>query len=197
MATVGNDLKLGYKSAIEDPLQILTYIKAYEDNVTPYVADTGTNLYVYKAIQGDDKAPNTWSWSFGVGPLSIQLEINTATYAVSVKVYLSIPIVGSVLIGQATGNLKDGVTVTVGYSGIISGTITLTVDLTNKHFTIAWNFEAFSIKYAGSQNIAFPWSTTTTNAARASTATKAAPASTMLLQQQGDQRNYKQYSTRY
>lgn len=58
---------------------------------------------------------------------------------------LDIPFIGPVQIGKVGGNLKHGVSLKMGYSGILSGEVGIRLDGNN--VVLYWEFTAFGAKY--------------------------------------------------
>lgn len=64
---------------------------------------------------------------------------------VDVQVKLNIPILGSVEIGKISGNLKQGVSLKVGYSSVAGGEVGVKLD--GSDVILYWDLKAFSYSY--------------------------------------------------
>lgn len=58
---------------------------------------------------------------------------------------MNIPILGSIQIGKVGGNLKHGVSLKIGYSGIVSGEVGVRLD--GNKVILYWEFTAFGATY--------------------------------------------------
>lgn len=75
----------------------------------------------------------------------IVINYDLANLGVDVQVKLNVPILGSVEIGKISGNLKQGLSLKVGYSGIAGGEVG--VKLNSSDVILYWDLSAFSYSY--------------------------------------------------
>jgi len=77
-----------------------------------------------------------------IGPVIIQLRgyIDLSSLACDIAVYVKFPIVPPISLGRLQGNLKDGITISVGAGGV-SGSITLYIR--DKYLWIKFRLEIF------------------------------------------------------
>ena len=71
----------------------------------------------------------------------ISITYDLSSLEVEIKVKINVPILGSVTIAKAQGNLKQGVSVNVGYKSIASGEVGL--KLNGSTVIVFWNLTAF------------------------------------------------------
>ncbi|KIM60219.1 hypothetical protein SCLCIDRAFT_1216976 [Scleroderma citrinum Foug A] len=81
-----------------------------------------------------------------IGPLEIDISIDLDNYSIMVEVYLNI-IFTKVQIAKAGGSLKDGVTLSIGYPGILSGSLTFKTE--GSDVVLYYDFTAFGYRYSG------------------------------------------------
>ncbi|KAG9118649.1 hypothetical protein FRC07_006735 [Ceratobasidium sp. 392] len=67
------------------------------------------------------------AWEWGIGPFTISASVNTDTWTISVEASVHLPIIGKKVLASVSGNLKDGVTLDLGYKGIASGEATVSL----------------------------------------------------------------------
>lgn len=70
---------------------------------------------------------------------------NPTTGTISLEAYVNVPIIGSVGIGKISGNLTDGINLSLGYPGILSGSVGIKLD--GSTVTLIYSFTAFGSSY--------------------------------------------------
>ena len=79
------------------------------------------------------------------------INYDLANLGVEVVAKINIPILGSITIAKASGNLKQGVSLNVGYKGIASGEIGVRLD--GSTVVLYWNLSAFGASYKDEVNL--------------------------------------------
>lgn len=70
---------------------------------------------------------------------------------VGLTVVLNIPILGAVTIGSISGSLAQGISLKIGYSGLLSGEVGVRLD--GSDVILFWEFTAFGHSYKGSTKL--------------------------------------------
>ena len=76
-----------------------------------------------------------------INDFQVAITYDLSTLEVEIKVKINVPILGSITIAKAKGNLKQGVSVHVGYKGIASGEVGL--KLKGSTVIVYWDLNAF------------------------------------------------------
>ncbi|KAK7026031.1 hypothetical protein VNI00_015749 [Paramarasmius palmivorus] len=94
----------------------------------------GSDVYhVYalagRPVFGDKKDRYNVEIDIPLGPVILQLRgyFDLTTLEADISVYVKVPLLPAIKLGEFKGNLRDGITITVGASGILAGSITLYV----------------------------------------------------------------------
>ena len=72
---------------------------------------------------------------------------DTKLQTIALQVYLTIPILGTVLVSQDSASLTNGISIKVGYGSILGGEIGIKPD--GGDVFLIYNFTAFGKQYAG------------------------------------------------
>ncbi|KAI6022364.1 hypothetical protein PISMIDRAFT_16564 [Pisolithus microcarpus 441] len=80
------------------------------------------DIFVYAVESNNEKAK---TYKIIIGPIEIDITIDLNNLMIIIEVYAKIPFVGKVQITKTVGNLRDGVTLTIGYPPFIGGSLTL------------------------------------------------------------------------
>ncbi|KAI6137219.1 hypothetical protein F5141DRAFT_1209542 [Pisolithus sp. B1] len=94
---------------------------------------------------------NAKTYKIVIGPIEIDITIDLKNLRIVIEVYAKIPFVGKVQIAKTVGNLRDGVTLTIGYPPFIGGSLTLKLD--GKNVVLGYSFDALGFHYEGSKVI--------------------------------------------
>ncbi|KAK7026030.1 hypothetical protein VNI00_015748 [Paramarasmius palmivorus] len=94
--------------------------------------DGGSETYHVFAIAGppvfgDVKGRYNIDIEIPIGPIILELKgyIDLGNLDADIYAYIKVPIFGTYQVGELKGNLKTGISISVGIPGILSGTITL------------------------------------------------------------------------
>jgi len=126
----------------EDVSQLL---KHFEDQVKVINTDSGP---VYLAHPDEPGELGNVLYELSIGPIKTKNLINKETGEAQIELSLNIPIIGSVKLGNASGNLKDGITLRADYSGISSGVVSLKQD--GKNVVQSWDATTLGQSLKGS-----------------------------------------------
>ncbi|KAG5350662.1 hypothetical protein J132_07379 [Termitomyces sp. J132] len=91
------------------------------------------------------------AFEFAVGPLDLELEIDIANLSATLNVLFSIPFDSSVTLGSVVGDTKNGVSLNIGYPGLLGGTVG--VKLVGSTVTVYWEFDYLGTAYKGEKGI--------------------------------------------
>ena len=83
--------------------------------------------------------------------LKIVINYDLANLGVEVVAKIKVPILGSITIAKASGNLKQGVSLKIGYKGIASGEVG--VRLNGSTVVLYWDVNAFGASYKDEINL--------------------------------------------
>ncbi|KAI6152872.1 hypothetical protein EDD17DRAFT_1634278 [Pisolithus thermaeus] len=131
-------------------------IQEFESKVKVIKTEHG-DLFVY-AVESNDE--NAKTYKIVIGPIEVTVPWVPAmllprsrafSFAIVIEVYANIPFVGKVQIAKTVGNLRDGVTLTIGYPPFIGGSLTLKLD--GKDVVLGYSFDALGFHYEGSKVI--------------------------------------------
>ncbi|RPD53723.1 hypothetical protein L226DRAFT_531392 [Lentinus tigrinus ALCF2SS1-7] len=81
----------------------------------------------YPLVGPDPKASYDIEVDVPLGPVILQLRgsINTSTLEADIGLYVKVPFLPAIKLGELSGNLRDGITISVGVPGILEGSVTL------------------------------------------------------------------------
>lgn len=85
--------------------------------------------------------------TYYIGPLSLVLNY-VPPDALAMQIFLILPIVDPILVGEASGSLKEGISTTIGYKDILSGTISVK-RVEGGQTILHYNFVAIRKSYDG------------------------------------------------
>ncbi|KIM60216.1 hypothetical protein SCLCIDRAFT_9737 [Scleroderma citrinum Foug A] len=102
-----------------------------------------SDVLVYESAASPDAFK---TFVISIGPIVIEISIDLTNLAIDITVYLQLLLV-NVQIAKASGSLKDGVTLSIGYPGVLGGT--LTFQLSGNDVMLIYDFTAFSLEYKG------------------------------------------------
>lgn len=102
-----------------------------------------SDVLVYESAASPDAFK---TFVISIGPIVIEISIDLTNLAIDITVYLQLLFV-NVQIAKASGSLKDGVTLSIGYPGVLGGT--LTFQLSGNDVMLIYDFTAFSLEYKG------------------------------------------------
>ncbi|KAI6098365.1 hypothetical protein EDD16DRAFT_1527239 [Pisolithus croceorrhizus] len=127
-------------------------IQDFESRVKVIKTEHG-DLFVY-AVESNDE--NAKTYKIVIGPIEVTLPwiditIDLKNLTIVIEVYANIPFVGKVQIAKTVGNLRDGVTLTIGYPPFIGGSLTLKLD--GKNVVLGYSFDALGFHCEGSKVI--------------------------------------------
>lgn len=77
--------------------------------------------------------------------MQVTINYDEVNLGIEIIVKIKIPFLGSVEIGKVSGNLKQGVSLKIGYKGIASGEIGVRLDGSN--VVLYWDLSAFGASY--------------------------------------------------
>ncbi|KAL4066370.1 hypothetical protein V8B97DRAFT_1040755 [Scleroderma yunnanense] len=117
-------------------------IRDFQEKVTRVESASG-DVFIYESDANDD---TTKTFTINIGPVEIDISIDLSNFAIVIEVYLHL-IWTKVQIAKASGSLKDGVTLNIGYPGILGGTLTFKLD--GKDVVLTYDFNAFGHHYTG------------------------------------------------
>ncbi|KAI5992194.1 hypothetical protein EDD15DRAFT_2270870 [Pisolithus albus] len=126
---------------------IIRAIQEFESKVKVIKTEHG-DLFVY-AVESNDA--NVITHKIIIGPIEIDITVDLNDLTTVIEVYAKIPFVGKVQLTKKVGNLRDGVTFTIGYPPFIGGS--LTVKLDGKNVVLEYSIDAFGFHYQGSEVI--------------------------------------------
>ncbi|KAG6908981.1 hypothetical protein DXG01_002470 [Tephrocybe rancida] len=86
-------------------------------------------------------------YKISIGPLEIVLDFDTSNWSVSVSIRFKVPFDGTVTLANIVGNLKEGVSVKIGYPPILGGVVGLRLD--GSAVVLFWEFTVFGKEYKG------------------------------------------------
>ena len=123
-------------------------------------------VYFFESENKTDSDSVTKLYKFGLGPVEVtlsylSLQIRRAdsemlkvsiaydleTKQLVLHVFLTIPIIGTVLVGSVTGSLQTGVSIKIGYGSILGGELGVKLQQNNAFLT--YKFKAFGKEYGG------------------------------------------------
>ncbi|PAV24143.1 hypothetical protein PNOK_0121100 [Pyrrhoderma noxium] len=100
-------------------------IDQFEHNIQRITPPKGGDYTIF--VQNPDQESRAASagkvWRVSIYILDLVIAFNSATGTISLEAYVNIPIIGSVNIGQISGSLTDGVNLSLGYPGVLSGSV--------------------------------------------------------------------------
>ena len=73
------------------------------------------------------------------------VSFDPSNFGITLTVILDLPIIGPIVIGQVSGNLKNGISIKVGYPGVLSGEVG--VKLEGNAVYLFYDFTAFGTHY--------------------------------------------------
>ncbi|KAL4066315.1 hypothetical protein V8B97DRAFT_1980585 [Scleroderma yunnanense] len=117
-------------------------IREFQEKVTRIESPRG-DVFIYES---EATGFNTKTYTINIGPVGINFSVDLDTFAAMVEVYLSL-IWTKVQIAKASGNLRDGITLNIGYPHILSGT--LRFELEDGDVVLNYDFDVFSHHYNG------------------------------------------------
>ncbi|KAI6022338.1 hypothetical protein PISMIDRAFT_16125 [Pisolithus microcarpus 441] len=124
---------------------VIRAIQEFESKVKVIKTEHG-DIFVY-AVESNDE--NTGTCKIVIGPIEIDITIDLNNLTIVIEVYAKIPFVGKVQIAKTVGNLRDGVTLTIGYPPFIGGSLTQKLD--GKNVILGYSFDALGFHYEGSK----------------------------------------------
>ncbi|KAI6108483.1 hypothetical protein EDD17DRAFT_1764528 [Pisolithus thermaeus] len=126
---------------------VIRAIQEFESRVKVIKTEQG-DLFVYTAESNDKDAQ---TYKIVIGPIEIDITIDLNNLTIVIEVYANLPFIGKVQIAKTVGNLRDGITLTIGYPPFIGGSLTLKLD--GKNVVLGYSFDALGFHYEGSKVI--------------------------------------------
>ncbi|KAI6138625.1 hypothetical protein BKA82DRAFT_3132066 [Pisolithus tinctorius] len=120
---------------------IIRAIQEFESNVKVIKTRQG-DAFVY-AVESNDE--NAKTYKIVIGPIEIDVTIDLNKLTIVIEVYATIPFLGKIQITKAVGNLRDGVTLTIGYPPFVGGSLTLKLD--GKDVVLEYSIDALGWHY--------------------------------------------------
>ncbi|KAI6146693.1 hypothetical protein BKA82DRAFT_4356108 [Pisolithus tinctorius] len=120
---------------------IIRAIQQFESNVKVIKTRQG-DAFVY-AVESNDE--NAKTYKIVIGPIEIDVTIDLNKLTIVIEVYATIPFLGKIQITKAVGNLRDGVTLTIGYPPFVGGSLTLKLD--GKDVVLEYSIDALGWHY--------------------------------------------------
>ncbi|KAI6137209.1 hypothetical protein F5141DRAFT_1209535 [Pisolithus sp. B1] len=118
-------------------------IQEFESKVKGIKTEHG-DAFVY-AVESNDE--NAKTYKIVIGPLEINVTVDPNKLTVIIEVYAYIPFVGKIQIAKASGDLREGITFTIGFPPFIGGSLTLKLD--GKDVVLGYSFDAFGLHFGG------------------------------------------------
>ncbi|KAF5348166.1 hypothetical protein D9756_010758 [Leucocoprinus leucothites] len=145
--------------AIVSPSDVLLHLKAFGgDVVTTPVLDHvhgPKEVYVHKLrpATGSNLADdsNIQLFKYGIGPLQVSVAYNPESTGIQLQLFLNVPIIGTVQVGNITGSLKDGVSLKIGYGSLLGGEVGAKLDGGSAYLT--YSFSALGKQFGGKVKI--------------------------------------------
>ncbi|KIK15379.1 hypothetical protein PISMIDRAFT_679568 [Pisolithus microcarpus 441] len=122
---------------------VIRSIQEFESKVKVIKTEHG-DAFVY-ALRSNDK--NAKTYKIVIGPLEIDIAVDLNKLTIVIEVYAHIPFVGKVQIAKTSGNLRKGITFTIGFPPFIGGSLTLKLD--GKDVVLEYSFDAFGLHFGG------------------------------------------------
>ncbi|KAI5992548.1 hypothetical protein EDC04DRAFT_2911150 [Pisolithus marmoratus] len=122
---------------------VIRSIQEFESAVKVIKTENG-DAFIYAVASNDENAK---TFKIVIGPIEIVITIDLKKLTIVIEVYVKIPFVGKVQIAKAVGNLRDGVTLKIGFPPFVGGLLTLKLE--GKDVVLEYSFDALGLHYGG------------------------------------------------
>ncbi|KAI6029036.1 hypothetical protein EDC04DRAFT_2898870 [Pisolithus marmoratus] len=122
---------------------VIRSIQEFESAVKVIKTENG-DTFIYAVASNDEDAK---TYKIAIGPIEIVITIDPKKLTAVIEVYAKIPFVGKVQIAKAIGNLRDGVTLKIGFPPFVGGLLTLKLE--GKDVVLEYSFDALGLHYGG------------------------------------------------
>ncbi|KAG2346135.1 hypothetical protein BDR05DRAFT_66134 [Suillus weaverae] len=136
--------------AVKNAEDITLNLKFFRECIENVMLDDAQVIYVLQTSAVDSVIVK----KIAIGPVEVDLTIDTNALTVTVQIYLDVPIVGPHLLAQAMGALKLNsdiieVDFNVTPGDMASGIVGITMDATN-NVVLFWDFTSLGVEKKGS-----------------------------------------------
>ncbi|KAG6908980.1 hypothetical protein DXG01_002469 [Tephrocybe rancida] len=133
-------------ATINDPNEVRAVLKTLTEIPEYFDIGDGEQGLLLKPDPASKDLANR-EYKISIGPLEIVLDFDPSNWSVSVSVRFKVPFDGTVTLANIVGNLKEGISLKIGYPPILGGIVGLKLNGTAVVFS--WDFTVLGKQYKG------------------------------------------------
>ncbi|KAG2346126.1 hypothetical protein BDR05DRAFT_959704 [Suillus weaverae] len=139
--------------AVKNAEDITLNLKFFRECIEKVKLDDGQVIYVLQTSAVDSVIVK----KIVIGPVEVDLTIDTNALTITVQIYVDVPIIGPHLLAQAMGALKFNSDIEVDFNvtpgDMASGVAGIKIDATTNDVVLFWDFTSLGIEKKGSHVI--------------------------------------------